>query len=155
MTEYVLDRWTAHLTLHIGRACKVSKTSVLSCFTCALFLLADYAPSCCHCRQRGRSVADFNCQFETIPFISRCIVASWSMFHVPILEHRCSSIKKCKMASLMYINHNDFGYIYLENHRVLWNFKSQANWWRSSFTTSTKPWQNDGEEMLRYSMFRR
>ena len=43
----------------------MSKTSVLSCFTCALFLLADYAPSCCHCRQRGRSVADFNCQFET------------------------------------------------------------------------------------------
>ena len=51
-----------------SRACKVSKTSVLSCFTCALFLLADYAPSCCHCRQRGRSVADFNCQFETYCF---------------------------------------------------------------------------------------
>ena len=72
-----------------SRACKVSNTSVLSCFACAAFLLADYSPSCCHCRV-GRSVADFNCRSTTFHFISRCIVEPFCPLRLNACLAKCN-----------------------------------------------------------------
>ena len=65
MTEYVLDRLTAYATLHLAELVRCqTRQCLVALHAQHFYLLTTHLPVAIVVNA-GRSVADFNCQFET------------------------------------------------------------------------------------------